>query len=230
MNPIRVPKIVDSFSNGAYSMTLEHGLPLGLALHTMSRREALHVADTIGTFITRSLQGANDSVINNQLLLTKLDNLLLFYESARDRHLGILGVGCVSILQKFFSTNCPVSSFNHGDLSFENLLVSKGGKVLTALDFLDSPTDSILIDIGRFWLDLKYGWWGDGLHSVANSSINAKDITLRLESLLESLQVGKSEIYIWTCFAALRMAPYTKNPVRLALLKSVLLHTVEVYG
>lgn len=230
MRPISVPQILESFSDGGYTMAFSPGLPLGVALNTMSRSDCLKVAQKLGEFFENSLRSSSPELTINPALYSKLDALLEYYESTADSQLSFLGTRCIAVLREFFSDTPVGTSFNHGDFSFENLLVTRGAKSLTALDFLESPIESVLVDVGRLWLDLSCGWWAEGLKSTPTAVLNAREIAGKLEPILRSFEIDRPQLDIWACFAALRISPYTRNPARLALLKLSLARTAEVYS
>lgn len=230
MDPISVPKVLDAFSGNGYSMSLAPGLPLGLALNTMSRWESLQVALKLGQYFETSLDAASAHETVNGAVTLKLEELSAFYKVARDKQLSIIGSNCANMLRAYFSKTRIGASFNHGDFSFENIMVSRGSRALTALDFLDSPFESLLIDVGRLWLDLNGGWWIEGLNSSPTATLNAREIAVTIETALRKFGIDRRQIDFWACFAGLRVAPYTRNPTRLALLKFSLARTLEVYS
>lgn len=229
MRPIEVPRIIDCFSGGGYSMALAPGVPLGSAVREMSRLEALRAAERICDFVETSLLSPLEESSVTASALEKLQSLSEFYESSTDQQLRLIGSKSLKILWAFFSSQRITESFNHGDLSFENLLVTSSVKHLTAIDFLDSPFDSAMIDVGRLWLDLRTGWWADGLKRSPVAILNSREMAARFESRLRALQIDRVQMDLWASFAALRIAPYTRNPTRLALLKSALGKVVDVY-
>jgi hypothetical protein len=109
--------------------------------------------------------------------------------------------------------------WNHGDFSFENILISRHLQEVYTIDFLDSPVETPLIDLGRLYLDLSLGWWN------SNNKINEfSDQVLLLKDSIESVVIKNrldlKILNLFTFLAALRVMPYTKNPIRLGYLKS----------
>jgi hypothetical protein len=77
-----------------------------------------------------------------------------------------------------------------------------------------------MIDLGRFWLDLNYGWWGNKFSPSAVWKINNEVLRDNFLELILALKIPLPSLYYFTLLASLRILPYTSNPVRLAHLKT----------
>jgi hypothetical protein len=108
---------------------------------------------------------------------------------------------------------------NHGDFSFENLLVEKFTHNVYAIDFLDSPVETRLIDYGRFWLDVNYGWWANWGKESTRYALNRDYLVNSLTKALDSQGIPRFGVEFFCGIAILRIAPYTKNPKRIAFLQ-----------
>jgi hypothetical protein len=111
---------------------------------------------------------------------------------------------------------------NHGDLSFENILIHKNTSEMYLVDFLPSPVDSPMIDAARLLIDAEQGWWFSGTNPTSSELRAGLYLARNIKSTLFELGISRKEIYIFSCFAALRILPYTTNVVRRAKLLSVL--------
>ena len=111
---------------------------------------------------------------------------------------------------------------NHGDLSYENILVHQRSKAIYLVDFLPSPFESPVIDAGRLLIDAEHGWWFSGATQTSTEVSSGMYLAKRVRSSLGKLGVGTREIDVFKCLGALRILPYTVNPVRRAKLLSVL--------
>ena len=101
----------------------------------------------------------------------------------------------------------------HGDLTLENILITKEKKVYL-IDFLDSFCNSWMIDIAKLFQDLEYKW------SYRNKTISV-NTELRLlvakEALIEEILKRKNgeeslkTIYYILLLNIIRIIPYTKQ-------------------
>lgn len=230
MHPILTPRVYGSFTNNGYSMEYVQGTPLGYALRTISRKESLMLAEQITQYFDSNLDKATEAEYLRGQFHDKLESLTRFFNSIGDPNISELAFTAIEVLQLRMTDRPIPLSRNHGDFSFENLIVSRGRPIITALDFLDSPFETILIDIGRLWLDLTVGWWADGLRPNPNTFLNSLDIRAEIEKRLRGFGLGTEDFDLWACFAALRVVPYTTNPTRKALLKLTMNKIVREYS
>ena len=220
MDPFKAPKILENFDGSGYSMELLHGVPLGAAIRTMSNSETTSVIDGFTSYFSRLFDG--DSSIREvpqALVLAKLGELEGKYESFEDGTFSATALKAIEEIRVFLSGSSVPYSWNHGDFSFENILVSRKAKSLFVVDFLDSPFDTYWLDIGRLWLDLSNPWWGSGFRQPAVSRINQLAIMDGLRPVFETQSFSPRSLNLLASFSALRILPYTSNPVRKAALK-----------
>ena len=129
----------------------------------------------------------------------------------------------IEILEKFDWSQVPKSPC-HGDLTLENILVTKD-KNLYLIDFLDSFYNSWMIDIAKLLQDLEFHW------SFRNSNITSNQ-ALRLqvakEALLEEIlktQDGENKvntIYHLLLLNIVRIYPYANEDKTILFLNDVL--------
>lgn len=220
MGAISTPEPLGAFRDGGYTMEHIHGIPVGSLLQVGSRYQFKEIADTLSSYFLSNYRTSNSRFERN-LALEKLDHL----------ETKILAMGgqtvnfarsSLSRLREFFDHAEITESWNHGDLSLENLLFQQDGSKLYALDFLDSPFNALEIDMGRIWLDVDGGWWGAGTQPSATTRANLIELRFGLERCFKSLNVNVVVLEAFSTLAALRVLPYTSNPVRRAFLQNAL--------
>ena len=211
---IRIPRILKSFQSNSYVMEYMPGIPLGFFLESATQSDVQHLANRISSYFQFSLNNSSDMSKPN-MLEEKL-NLISkkLSHSMNDPFSQLLE----ALRPKISSLIIP-SGWNHGDFSFENLLIIPETLDLVFLDFLDSPLETILIDIGRFWLDAQFGWWGSGLNPSANSDLNSQFLARMVSNFCRENNISEQILVVFASLATLRIYPYTKDPVRMAFLK-----------
>lgn len=223
-NSFLVPKILSEFTNSAYYMQYMHATPLGFGLDNMSLEEVKEITDKlVGYFEKCFILESKKINTNVSLLKNKLEDLArspcskdLLYSKALD----------------FLRNSLPAISvpegWNHGDLSLDNILINYENFNLIFIDFLNSPFESPLIDLGRILLDLKYGWWKNSLNPSLTWVTNSKYISRQIIEVGLEFGIPRSTINYFIIFAALRVIPYTSNPARMAYLKTAIYQCMEV--
>lgn len=222
MEPIAVPKILEDMNDTGYTMEYVHGVPIGQLLSNGSRGQLLLIADVVGDYFERyALQGQNSHL--REQVGSKISALVEVYSSMSDQVSKNVGLRALDQFAEYFDSADLRAAWNHGDFSLENLLFQPETSKVFSIDFLDSPFDTILLDAGRIWLDIGKGWWGDGVRPVATSQANLFELRTRLSGRLEKIGVSNRDLVAFSTLAALRILPYTKNPVRKAFLKASLI-------
>ncbi len=225
MNPILVPAIHKVVSDLEYQMDLVSGKILGDFLSTASPEEMLEVIDKLLKYFQRIFEekhSSQEAKKNCQEKLVRLGEA--FHGDPSCEVFLSLTNKCIEVSNEIVFGE----SWNHGDLSFENILVTVNNHELFAIDFLDSPFESPEIDVGRILLDARFGWWGNGLHIKANANLNSTMLSDSIVDLIKPKFMGNMEIDFFIAFALLRIVPYTNNPVRLAFLKNAAWELIEV--
>lgn len=222
MAPILVPEIKSAFEAGGYSMAYVPGRPLGYLIPYMSQSELRNVGAALCDYFNRCFSMSEEDSEVNSLAIIKLDQLRSQYLISSDSVIRELGIESIESLIKFFGNEGFSVTPNHGDFSFENILSDRRGQVMYALDFLDSPFETVLIDIGRLWLDLKMGWWASRSLPSASSAVNMSFLRDLITEGLAKRQIRPRHFEAFSTFAALRVIPYTSQPFRLSILKNAL--------
>lgn len=113
----------------------------------------------------------------------------------------------------------------HGDFSLDNILVSSDGSQILLIDPNPSIIKSRVVDRARIRLDLIHGWWKSGFSESGLFRIN------RLALYRQISRAWEDGTYLaaLTAYFALRIIPYTTNPVRLALLYNAINRETEEY-
>jgi len=214
---ISIPRIVEGFDNGAYQMEYIQGLPLGEYLEVASHVEVTSVAEMMESYFDQTFNMSRPTSIKAKFT-AKLELLAQTLISKQDCPSELVELHSQIIKNVNFCSD--IEGWNHGDLSFENIMVNGQTGNIILLDFLDSPFESPMIDIGRFWLDARFGWWGSGMYASANAQLNAELLASMVVAQIKKLNLSVREVAIFTGLAILRIYPYTKGPVRLAFLKN----------
>lgn len=219
MSPLKVPSVIGDFEVSSYKMEFSSGIPLGFFLILADRHEVQAVSQSILRYFDLILENSKPDLKSvSQDFDTKLQNIALKLDSTQGNFdfISKLIEICLNVLPEIELR----SGWNHGDFSFENLLVDRDTGEVTAIDFLDSPFETPFIDFGRFWLDAKYGWWGAGLAPSANFSLNAKALMASLAGFQKTSKFDSRILPLFAGLAVSRIVPYTTNPTRMAFLKN----------
>lgn len=212
---ISVPKILSDFSDSGFAMEFIHGQTLGEFLETSTRDELTSVSDQINGYLG-SNKGLMVEVIDVEPIVQKiLTNKYILSNSIFNP----VFIELADILTNRIVEVNTTPGLNHGDFSFENLLVEKFTHKVFAIDFLDSPVETRLIDYGRFWLDVNFGWWANWGKESTRYALNRAYISSSLTKALDSQNIPRFNVEFFCGIAILRIAPYTKNPKRIAFLQ-----------
>lgn len=221
MGAIATPEPLGVFQDGGYTMEYIHGIPVGSLLQVGSRNQFRVIAEILSSYFSSNYATPNSRFEKN-LALEKLDQLETKILAMGGQTINIARFS-LSQLKAFFEHEEISEGWNHGDLSLENLLFQQDSSQLYAVDFLDSPFNALEIDMGRIWLDVDGGWWGAGTQPSATTRANLIELRSGLERCFKSLNVSLLVIEAFATLAALRILPYTSNPVRRAYLQNALL-------
>ena len=112
----------------------------------------------------------------------------------------------------------------HGDLTLENILVTKDKK-LYLIDFLDSFYNSWMIDIAKLLQDLEFKWSFRFTNITSNQALR---LEVAKEALIEEIlktdgaEIKLSTIYHLLLLNIVRIYPYTKDKTTLDYLDNAL--------
>ncbi len=215
MYPIKVPEIKENFFKNSYSM--QYVLSENLGEH-MLKHETNFAQEIIISYLNNSITDNDISDSSKNKIINYFENKLkLNYKLGHIKNFNI-----ERLLWRFsrsIKLNRVTEGWNHGDFSFENILVPRDGKSIYVIDFLDSPVNTPLIDLGRIYLDLSLGWWNSNKKiNELNSQILG--FKLKIENLAVTRDIDLEVVRLFALFACVRIMPYTKNPTRIGFLKS----------
>lgn len=222
---LKTPLVLSDFLAGKYEMEYIFGLPLGLALSTLSEKKMELVQSQIFDHFSVLLEGCIDHCSPTLEMLHKLAEI--------ERQLDKYGLPATTserfkkLSSEFQESIIPVGDC-HGDFSLENIVFVNSSNSLVMLDFLDSPMSTPMIDLGRFWLDINYGWWQNNHLESTTSWINRKKIRRTIVKVVEKYDLSLYQVEQFAFLSALRIMPYTTNMHRIARLKFVLSNSI--YG
>jgi aminoglycoside phosphotransferase (APT) family kinase protein len=214
---VLVPKVVSPWNGKEFSMEYVPSMPLGKYLKTASVSEVTKCSDKIISFI-------KDLNSKSTMSSTFLNQDAKFHEKIKNMEISLSRSNhriiqrAAKILEPWSSTFLQLIGPNHGDFSFENILINPRSNEVWLVDFLDSPIESPLLDIGRILIDSEHGWWGSGIYPSASEKIAGQSLGLRIRTECELMGITSSQISFFKMFTALRIIPYTTNPLRLAIL------------
>jgi predicted Ser/Thr protein kinase len=213
---IDYPKILSDFKDNSYEMEYINGVPLGEFLKEANHKEVEHVCEHIQNHLAMLLSESNGIIPSSQILL-KLEKLLIIFHKSQPESSIFLKLA--NSLVRLFESVEVIKGWNHGDFSFENIIVESGSTKLFMIDLLDSPFETPLIDIGRISLDANFGWWASGFNSSSNLQLNSDKLVKHLDRVLIDGRVSTQLQNLFIGLAILRIQPYTIDPLRMAYLK-----------
>jgi serine/threonine protein kinase len=215
MSPLKVPEILENLSNNSYAMQYILSENLG---EFILNHQSILVQNEIISYLNKAIGNENMNITSKNKLINYFEKkITLNYELGYIKNFDIESV--VHRFSECIILNKVTEGWNHGDFSFENILVTSNGSNVFVVDFLDSPVDTPLIDFGRLYLDLSLGWWNSNKKiNELNSQIER--FKVQIESLILEKGLHLEVLKLFALFACVRIMPYTKNPVRLGFLKS----------
>jgi hypothetical protein len=212
---ISAPEILSDFSDSSFAMEFVHGQTLGQFLETSTREDLVSVSNQLNGYLGTKEQTAGN-ILSTEPIAKKI---LSIKHTLLESCFNPIFIELADILTTRITEINAVSGFNHGDFSFENLLVEKFTNKIYAIDFLDSPVETRLIDYGRLWLDVNFGWWANWGIESTRYALNRSFIKNAFTSALDSQHIPRIDVEFFCGVAILRIAPYTKNPKRIAFLQ-----------
>lgn len=219
---LKVPSISELHRNPKaqyYTMAYIPSEPLGMFLQRAKVDDLKKVTDAITGFLTALYSESredNDSSISKALI--ERVKTLGGHHAVSSLDLPFLSL--LPFVEKVLGSNDVRTGWNHGDFSMENLLCTSRAGEIYAIDFLDSPAETPLLDWGRLWLDARYGWWATGIAPTAAWILNANRLARSIESAARGIGISNTTLDCFAAVAILRIVPYTKNPMRMAFLKN----------
>jgi hypothetical protein len=181
--PLHAPKVVTPFNGNSYEMEFVHGTPFGIALNRLRLNQAKTVAGILSEFFEKILDVAESHPSQSINLSQKIQS----FSSNQSVFKFQFGEKSIELLNRYCGEIQILHGWNHGDFSYDNTLIqfNSGPIKVFTLDFLDSPFESPLIDLGRFWLDSLNGWWDFDNNKSASTASRIKILcnSLRLSMI-----------------------------------------------
>lgn len=213
---IRVPRVIDAWDGESFTMDYVPGVPLGEFLQVSSLDECARVAATLTAFIRGNWRDLQDSPPRTRL------NAKLAAMQPGDGASRTVTLNAIGTLRAALQHIVLPPGWNHGDLSFENVLITPRDAGVWCLDFLDSPIESPLIDVGRLLVDAEHGWWRTAYRVTGAEVVGRQMLSRSIRDLCAQRSVSDGAIAAVKALAALRILPYSRDPARVAILTDVL--------
>jgi hypothetical protein len=213
-----VPQIIRDWDGQSFSMEYAPGVALGTYLRHASHSQVNLVLEALGEYFNHiiDLSTMDPDFLSNDLSWQRKLNRM------SEDHRTPLAREAVNWIRNNARNLSQRVGINHGDFSFENILVNPQSGQIWLIDMLDSPIESPLLDLGRILVDLEHGWWKTKHNESATELLARRQIALSLRRLVSQYSISETEVNFYKVFAALRILPYTQNPMRKAVLISVL--------
>jgi len=218
---IRVPQIIIPWNGNSFTMEYVPSIPLGKFFQTASVSEVTNCGNKIVDFIKDLVAKSTISNVPLNQDLNFLEKVKNMQNSLNESHHKIIKCA-LGILESWASSFPQIIGPNHGDFSFENILINPRSSEVWLVDFLDSPIESPLLDVGRILIDSEHGWWGSGIYPSASEKIAGNSLGLRIRTECELMGITSSQLSFFKMFTAMRIIPYTTNPIRMAILLNLI--------
>lgn len=207
---IKTPVIFETGYNqqGYYYCLMEyiHGVTFAEYLNLYPFKDGLQIFDILLQLVFNGIKSSEQNVSN--LIIEKIDDL-----QSKNTGQEVL----LEYMKKKAPGNIPLS-FVHGDLTFENILISHD-KQIYFIDFLDSFLDSPYIDLGKLNQELSLRW---SLRHQKNST----SLLIKYQKLHKIFSdycilkgVNNDLLNFFSMLTILRILPYTTNPVEIDLIE-----------
>jgi hypothetical protein len=219
---IKSPAITSEWNGLYFEMEYVPGVALGNYIKYASFVELQNCVSRIGTEIEKNLKCAqrkNEQISSNAVLREKINYLETYNKELPHQYFQ----EALEVIKKQSKILKSLEGPNHGDFSYENILVNIHSGQIYLIDFLGSPIESPLIDIGRILIDAEFGWWKSGVRRSGTEVVAGDFISQSLRRILNHYNIEDREISYYKLLAALRIIPYTVGSVR----KSVLLNVLD---
>lgn len=217
MSDFIVPRVCKPWDGSGFCMEYVSGKPLGQVLGNASITEVESISKMIAVYLQNLIASSVrsiDPIDSNLAFKSKVKSMREALSSSRyelvQKALTILDLESIRVPQ--------LIGPNHGDFSFENVLINQNSGEAWLVDFLDSPIETPLIDISRVLIDMEHGWWGSGLYPSASEKLSSIYMADVLRSTCYNNGIDPLEISFFKLFTAVRLVPYTNNPLRMSIL------------
>jgi thiamine kinase-like enzyme len=198
---IKSPKVLDSgFINNLYYFDMEYinGLKFNDFVRTKNFCDIKAIFDILLNFIFENFSNLHEnktSVILEKIASIEISNL----------------IDVNSILHLKSLAEHPVNiGYCHGDLTFENIIISDNNIFL--IDFLDSFIESPIIDISKLMQEFDLNWSNRNDSTLTNLSV-IRNIFLKrmLINKLSNYDINENSVLLQNKLTLMRILPYTKS-------------------
>ncbi len=218
---LSTPRITQQWDSDKFEMEYVPGIALGNYLSFASHIELKNCVSKISNGLASNLRDSfreKESLSESQEFKNKLRDL----EKSNFDISRIQVRKGLKTLELYSRQMKILSGANHGDYSFENILVNTNTGKIWLIDFLPSPIESPLVDVGRILIDAEHGWWKSGIQQTATQILAGQFLAEHVRDLLVQHEIPEREISFFKIFAVLRILPYTYAPIRKSLLLAAL--------
>ncbi len=196
-----------------FDMQYIRGDTLSNSIVTLSSGEIERISDNLASFIEENLStiAVENQTDKNNLVLKKIDNI--------EKSLNSNGKKNLKKTFKYlddFNWDKIESSSCHGDLTFENILISNEKMYL--IDFLDTFIETWVSDISKILQDLIVGWSfrkkiiEDKITEIEKIKMNLfKDVFCRKINNRISKTDLWEQVHVYLLLDLLRIIPYTDD-------------------
>lgn len=227
-NFFRVPMILSEWFNYGYEMEYIDGVTLGTFFQLNTLTDSKAINQKIINIYSSMLSNCHfaptyDNTNYNSSMLNKLQNISSYYRGAQRSQFD----ECFNLLNNYFQKCKFFIGPNHGDLSFENILIDNSNDVIL-IDPIKSNVETPLFDLGRLSLDSNYGWWNSNDNSDIFSDLARQDLEFKIKSLIKNFDLAYVDLIAYRLTSALRIIPYTSNINRMAKLRTCVRQDVKL--
>jgi tRNA A-37 threonylcarbamoyl transferase component Bud32 len=201
-NYIKAPKIHDFGNdlNGLFYFDMEYitGLKFNDFVKLKKFTQVLNIFTIILDFIFNNFTSNNIKLSNE--INAKIDSLTT--TNLIDKHV-------IEQLKSYSSLECKIG-YCHGDLTFENIIISNDQIYL--IDFLDSYIESPIIDISKLLQEFDLNW--SNRNSVNDNAISfIRNIFLKrlLYERIREFNINNFTIELQRKLTLMRILPYTNS-------------------
>ena len=200
-NLIKAPKVLNSgIENGLFYFDMEYinGIRFNDYVKSQNFENVLMIFSKLTDFVISNFTKEYIDKSNEiQLKIESINSFNLFD---------------INVLNKIINfSNIPIrNGYCHGDLTFENIIISNNEIYL--IDFLDSFIDSPIIDISKLLQEFELNW-SNRNDTISNFLPIIRNMFLKnhLLNSINSLNLNSDTIYLQKKLTLMRILPYTNN-------------------
>ena len=215
-NFFRVPMILSQWFDYGFEMEYINGVTLGtfFQLNTLTDSKAVNqkIINIYSSILSNCLFAPSfDNTTYSSSMVNKIENISSYNLGAERSQFD----ECFNLLINYFQKCKFFIGTNHGDLSFENILIDNSNDVIL-IDPIKSNVETPLFDLGRLSLDTNYGWWNSNDGASIFTDLARQDLEFKIKSLLKNFNLNYVDLIAYRLTSALRVIPYTSNINRMS--------------